>query len=129
MHERDIEIPFEQDRHGHYRFFEILPGALSWLLLLLPLILSFINVTVAAFFILAYTLTVFTRFIGVDIRAILGHRIFRQQVKLDWNELILDLENEKPTETLIDRPKLHLANLLRMHKNGYKVKPHELYHA
>jgi hypothetical protein len=56
----DLEIPYEKDRTRRYRFFEILPGALSWLVLFLPLILSFINVTAATFFILAYILIYFT---------------------------------------------------------------------
>ena len=46
----DLEIPYEKDRKGHYRFFEILPGALSWSLLLLPLILSQFNVEFAVIF-------------------------------------------------------------------------------
>jgi hypothetical protein len=45
-----LEIPREQDRKGHYRFFEILPGALSWSMLALPFILSFIDVRIAALF-------------------------------------------------------------------------------
>jgi hypothetical protein len=59
----DIEIPYEKDRSKRYRFFEILPGSLSWLLLFMPVILSFvnfkingINVTLAVPFILAYLL-------------------------------------------------------------------------
>jgi hypothetical protein len=46
----DIEIPYEQDRHGHYRFFEMLPGLLSYFMLVLPVILSFVNVTLASVF-------------------------------------------------------------------------------
>jgi hypothetical protein len=41
----DLEIPHEEDRHFVYRFFEILPGALSWLMLFMPLILSLFSVT------------------------------------------------------------------------------------
>ena len=44
----DLEIPFEKDRDGHYRFFEILPGFLSWSIVFLPLILSFVNAAFVA---------------------------------------------------------------------------------
>ena len=57
----DLEIPFERDRKGHYRFFEILPGALSYTVLFLPAILSFINVTLAVGAILFYLLVFFVR--------------------------------------------------------------------
>jgi len=48
------EIPYEQDRHGWYRFFEVLPGLLSYGMLALPIALSLINVTLAAVFIFIY---------------------------------------------------------------------------
>ena len=50
----DIEIPYEADRRGWYRFFEILPGLVSWSMLALPFVLSLIDVRLAAFFILIY---------------------------------------------------------------------------
>ena len=65
----DIEIPFKEDRHARYRFFEILPGVLSWTMLVLPLLLSLINVTVAAIFILIYLLVNFTRAVAAAIRS------------------------------------------------------------
>ncbi len=82
---KNLEIPYEAERTRGYRFFEILPGALSWLLLAAPLLLSLINVTAAAFFILGYILIYFTRSIAVDIRALAGYRTMREHEKINWN--------------------------------------------
>lgn len=125
----DLEIPFEKDRKGHYRFFEILPGALSWLLLFMPLILSFINVTAAVLFILAYLLIYFVRSIGYDIRALSGYRTMKQHMRLDWNGLIADVEAGEPTAAIIERPKWHFANLERVKTHRTIIKPSELVHA
>ncbi len=88
----DIEIPFEKDRGRRYRFFEILPGALSWSMLALPVLLSLINVTVAAVFVLVYLLINFTRAVAAAIRAIQGYRMMRQHQQLDWQAMLGELE-------------------------------------
>ncbi len=129
----DLEIPFEKDRHGHYRFFEILPGALSWTVLFLPLILSFINVTkdvtAAVYFILAYLLVFFVRSLAYSIRAIAGYRTMKKHMQLDWNSMGADIEAGAPTEQIINRPKWHLANLQRLHNRRHAFKPSQLLHA
>src|ERR1700689_4199909 len=102
---KDIEIPFEKDRKGHYRFFEILPGSLSWLLLFMPLILSFINVTAAVFFILFYLLIYFVRSLAYSTRAIAGYRTMKQHMKLDWIGLADDIEAGEVSSLAITRPK------------------------
>ncbi|HEX5744166.1 MAG TPA: hypothetical protein VFX84_01820 [Candidatus Saccharimonadales bacterium] len=128
----ELEIPYEKDRRGHYRFFEILPGALSWTLLLLPLILSLISVTAAVFFILGYLLVFFVRSIAYTTRALAGYRTMKKHIKLDWNGLAADVEAGKVTGRKIDRPKWHSGNLKRHNekvKAGEAFKPHELVHA
>lgn len=125
----DLEIPFEKDRHGHYRFFEILPGFLSWTLLFTPLILSYINVTLAVFFVLLYLLIFFTRGAAYAIRAVSGYRLMKQHMKLDWNGLAADIEAGKATAASIDRPKWHFANLKRLDARRLPIKPSELLQA
>lgn len=125
----DLEIPFEKDRKGHYRFFEILPGALSWILLVLPIILTFINVTVAVFFILFYLLIFFVRGIGYSTRAIFGYITMKKHLRLDWNELCADIDAGQPTGTNIERPKWHLKNLSLLHNRVIDLRPRELYQA
>jgi hypothetical protein len=125
----DIEIPYERDRHGHYRFFEILPGLLSWTLLFLPLILSFINVTLAVIFILAYLLIYFVRSIGYDLRALAGYRVMKQHMRLDWRGLLADIEAGSVTAAQLNRPQWHYSNLKRLADREDRVLPSKLTHA
>lgn len=126
---KQIEIPYEHERRGWYRFFEILPGSLSWLMLFLPIILSFVNVTLATFFILAYILIYFTRGIAVSIRALAGYRTMREHEKVDWNGLLEEVEQGQATTQEHAHPKWHYKNLARLATHGAVIKPHELIHA
>src|SRR5882757_8513413 len=103
----DIEIPLEKDRHDWYRFFEILPGALSWTMLALPFILSFINVTLAAIFVFVYLLINFTRGVAGAIRAMQGYRTMRQHQKLPWRQMVVELETGKVESPHVKRPRWH----------------------
>ena len=97
-------------------------------MLLLPAILSFISITAAAFFILAYILIYFTRSLAVDIRALSGYRMLQRYAKVDWNELIADIEaGEASPKT--DRPKWHLATLERIRATTPVVRPDQIIHA
>ncbi len=125
----DIEIPFEKDRKGHYRFFEILPGSLSWLLLLLPIILSFINVSLAVFFILFYLLIFFVRALGYAARVIGGYRSMKQQKKLNWVALTEDINQGEITSTRADRPKWHRRNMELLSSRSHDYKPSDVTHA
>ncbi len=125
----DLEIPYEKDRHGHYRFFEILPGTLSWLLLLTPIVLSIINVTAAVFFVIAYLLIFFVRSLAYSTRAIAGYVTMRQHLKFDWNGLAADVEAGQPSGTDIKRPKWHRQALKRLAQRPERIKPSQLLHA
>lgn len=127
---KNIEIPFENQRRGHYRFFEILPGAVSYIMLLMPVILTLINVTAALAFILAYLLIYFVRTsVAGPIRSIAGYRAYRKQMKLDWPGLLDDLEAGQVTEATITRPRWHIDSLARRAGFAVRYKPSELMHA
>jgi len=124
----DIEIPYKNERGKRYRFFEILPGVLSWTMLFVPLILSLINVTFAALFVLVYLLINFSRSVAAAVRVLHGFGVMRKHQKLDWTELITELEaGEVPAE--VSRPKWHYDNLLRLSSTPMVVKPSEVLHA
>jgi cellulose synthase/poly-beta-1,6-N-acetylglucosamine synthase-like glycosyltransferase len=125
----DIEIPYEKDRHGWYRFFEILPGALSWLILLMPFLLSFISVTAAVFFILAYLLVYFVRSLAYSARALSGYRTMRQHIRLNWAGLLADVDAGHPTAEKFKRPSWHFDNVQRANSHSTVIKPSELVHA
>jgi hypothetical protein len=124
----DIEIPYEKDRTKVYRLFEILPGSLSWFVLALPFILSLINVTLAAVFVLIYLLVNFTRAVAGAIRAVHGFHVMRQHQRLDWPALVDELEKgEVPAGA--HRPKWHYNRLMRQDTAPLSVKPSEVLHA
>jgi hypothetical protein len=125
----DLEIPFEKDRHGHYRFFEILPGALSYTLLFLPFILALINVTFAVFFILFYLLVIIVQALAYSTRAIAGFITMKRHMKLDWNGLAADIDAGKVTGGSIVRPKWHIKNLRLLGNRTMDLKPSELFQA
>jgi hypothetical protein len=111
---KDIEIPFERDRKGHYRFFEILPGAVSWLMLAMPFLLSLINVTVAAIFVLLYLLINFSRAFAVNIRALHGYNRLRRYRNYDWSVLLSELAaGSIMDENLSSRPAWHRRQVAR----------------
>lgn len=127
---KNLEIPFEAERKGHYRFFEILPGAMSYGLVLLPLILSFINVKLAVWFILLYLLIAFVRGLAYASRAIGGHRTMKKHMKLNWQGLMADLDaGETVAGKRIARPKWHYKNLRLLHSREHDLRPSEIWHA
>jgi cellulose synthase/poly-beta-1,6-N-acetylglucosamine synthase-like glycosyltransferase len=125
----DIEIPYAKDRGARYRFFEILPGALSWTMLFIPLILSLINVTFAAVFILIYLLVNFTRAVAAAIRALHGYSLLRKHVTYDWRQFVAELQAGEVDDPKAIRPKWHYSNLLRLSVQPMQIKPDEVLHA
>lgn len=122
----DIEIPFKEEKNARYRFFEILPGALSWTMLTMPFILSFINATVAAFFVIAYLLIYFFRAVGISIRALQGHSQLQRTMKLDWRELLRELREGHIPAKRRNIPKWHRQNLQRVQARPLAINPKEL---
>lgn len=125
----DLEIPLQKERTKHYRFFEILPGFLSYSLLVLPFLLTFINVTFAVFFILLYLLIFFTRAVGYSVRAISGYYTMKHHLKLNWVGLCEDVDKKNVTNEKFERPSWHLKNLKFLPKRKYDISPKDLYHA
>lgn len=126
---KQIEIPYEQDRDRLYRFFEILPGALSWTILALPFLLSFISVTAAAFFILGFILIFFTRALAVTFRALAGYKMMREYERLDWPQLVQELESGCVEDPSADRPVWHHRNLEVLRERPSRIKPSQIIHA
>ncbi len=125
-----IEIPLVKDRDKTYRFFEILPGFLSWSTLALPAVLSIISPTLAAFFIIAYLIVWFLKAIAMNVRMVQGYRTMQKQLKLDWVKLLKELDEsgnmikDHPRST----PKWHIKNLSIMQIREQKIKVDDIYH-
>lgn len=112
----DIEIPYEKDRRGWYRFFEMLPALLSYGLMLLPVALSFINTTAAAYFLIGYILLWFVKAILMAGRVIQGYHRMQLARSLDWEQFLRDADN--PEAALASKPhvvskqqEIHYRNL------------------
>jgi len=125
----DIEIPDKTARRGHYRFFEMLPLILSLSSILLLFILSMVNVTLAAFCVLLYLFITLMRAIGVAIRSLHGYSVMRQHQKINWLNLVDDVENGSVPATGEQRPEWHCQWLGSHDLSKLIVKPHELLHA
>lgn len=123
----DIEIPYKQDRNWKYRFFEILPGALSWSMLVFPLALSLINVTFASVFILAYLLVFFVRAIASNIRAFQGYKLMEQHRRLHWRDMVDELEQGSIPAGATRLP-WHRDNVAKFAEQGLEIKPSEVVH-
>lgn len=125
----DIEIPLEKDRHFRYRLFEILPGTVTWTVLLLPIVLSFVNPTLAAAFILIYFLINFIRIVAIAVQGLQGHQMMQQYERLNWQQLLSELEAGKIDSVRIKRPKWHYRTLQRFVTHPKVVEPSQIVHA
>jgi hypothetical protein len=123
---RDIEIPYKEDRDWKYRFLEILPGALSWTMLFVPLILSLVNVTFASFFILSYLLIFFVRALGVNLRAFQGYRLMQQHKKFPWRDMLEELDQGSVKNSDDVRPQWHFDNLEKLQDEPLVIRPRDI---
>lgn len=119
---KNIEIPLTNDRDHIYRFFEMLPGILSWSTLALPILLSiFISPTAAAYFIIAFLLTWFIKSIGLNIRMYQGYKRINQTMAYDWSKLLKELDSPEKTFEYYEQgvaPDWHRRNLITNHVKG-----------
>lgn len=131
-----LEIPVGK-RTAKYRFFEILPGALSWFILLLPIILTLIDKTsrLAAGFILFFMMGWFYRSVGIAFRTIQGYKRMQDSAKIPWRRWLSDLDSpEQAVDKLSQKvnmsrhEKAHLANIREYIKDGdlHDLKPSDI---
>ncbi len=125
----NIEIPLQSEKTLHYRLFEILPGFLSWTILISPFVLSIISARITALFIIAYFLIWFFRAVGLNIRVLQGWRTLQQHQKYDWEKMLQELEELDPKGHSQELPKWHYDNIARIQQNPTPIKPHEIVHA
>ncbi len=125
----EIEIPYVKDRGRRYRLFEILPGALSWSILLFPFALSQISPHATVFFIIAYMLLWFVKAIILNIRGFQGFRVLEQHQKLPWSKLLTELQERKVVQPDVHIPSWHYETVRRLQETPPVVEPDEIIHA
>jgi cellulose synthase/poly-beta-1,6-N-acetylglucosamine synthase-like glycosyltransferase len=122
MRVQDIEIPYDYERRGSYRFFEILPGLLSLSLFLTPIVLSTFNVSAAAVLIIIYVLVILIRAGAMSVRVVEGYGNIKKARRVDWEDMLQDFyepahvnRHTNAKNTLI---KAHIRNINRLHQHG-----------
>ena len=105
------EIPLDKDKNFTYRFFEILPGFLSWTALVLPFGLAFFYVELTAWVMIAYLMLWFVKAVALNVRAIQGWNLFQQHIRIDWEELTADLKKRSGSSKF---PQWHRDNIARI---------------
>lgn len=135
----DIEIPLGK-RTRTYRFFEILPGAISIGAIVLLIVLSIFSPTAAAFYILLLVLYTFVQAVATAFRTIQGRRTLAKYVAIDWQKWLADLghpkaalrEYEKYSAKQVKKSyKLyeHINNLRMVKESSRYPRPEQIYNA
>jgi len=115
----DIEIPLGK-RTKTYRFFEILPGFLSYGVVIAVLVSSFIEPFVAAVIILIVVAVMFVKSVAMASSAIRGANSLAKARSVNWARRLKDLE--RPKVSLFKR-----ANTLNSKKFGARQHVINLY--
>ena len=115
----ELEIPVGK-RTLKYRFFEILPGAISWFVLALTFLLSIIDSSsvLAATFVFLFMISWFYRAVGMSFRTLQGYNKMKNSQTIKWLDWLQDLEAPKKAfdsfallVKLTKNEKIHLENL------------------
>jgi len=81
-------------RQRIYRVWEIIPGLISWLSLILLVVFSFVNPTLISVLILFYVIYWLIRVLMMAYFLISGYRRYQREVRLDWlNKVEQDFPN------------------------------------
>ncbi len=95
----DIEIPLGK-RTKQYRFFEMLPGLMSYSMLLILVILSWLNATIAGIYLLLIIFVMIIKSASIALHTMQGYSRLNKAQKVNWPERLADLSNPK---TALDR--------------------------
>ena len=137
MAKSNLDLP-EGKRTRLYRFFEILPGALSYGLVILLFVLSWINPVLGAIYLLVVVATTFVKAIATAFRTIQGYKAVQRATRVGWQHRLADLEDPHAAfERLHGKHEEgygfaeHVQNLrlLSVVEGKSEPKPSEIYHA
>ena len=126
---KSIEIPYVAERSRRYRFFEMLPGLLTWSILVLPFVLGLVAPTLAVLFVIGYLMLWFAKSLGLNVRALQGYRQITMQQKLPWNEMLADLKIGVVGDHTKRVPAWHLRNIARLQAEPTPITPKNIVHA
>lgn len=134
---KDLEIPRGR-RTKLYRFFEILPGFLSYVAVIALFVLSWISPVLGSIYLLVIVATTFVKAVATAFRTIQGYEVVKRAERVDWRKRLEDLENpHEAYERLHGRSESsygfdeHVQNLriLSVVEGKSEPKPQNVYHA
>lgn len=131
----DLEIPLKK-RSGAYRFFEMVPGLISWGSIVLLVVLSLLNPLLAGVYVLLIITTLLIKAGGIAWHTLQGSRRIDRAQKVDWHSRLMDLNDP---EGAYQRLKGHAGTSLgaREHVENLRLmanstepypKPGDIYH-
>lgn len=145
--EQGIELPLGK-RSVKYRFLEILPGFLSYAIVILLFALSLLNPTLGAIYLLLIIAMTSVKAVAVAYRTIQGYHKVERAELVNWQKRLADLENphdsferlrgKNESSFQFDRHVQNLKTLSAIQdlslkdENGDEIefpKPKEIYHA
>ena len=98
------------DKRWFYRFWEIFPGLLSWLLLLSPIYLSFFWPIAVAYLIIAFDIMWLLKSVRMSFGLVESYNILKKAEKIDWVDRLVQLQDPKK---YLDKATNQLKNLSR----------------
>lgn len=126
---KNIEIPLQEEKGKRYRRFEMLPGFLSWTLLILPFVLSWLNPTLCVLLIIGYLVLWLLKSAGLTIRSVQGYKVIQDQMKLPWPRMLQDLTDLRSDLTDKQVPAWHFQNIRNLQETPPVVAPDDMIHA
>ena len=131
-----LELPLGK-RTKLYRFFEIIPAAISYGMIIVFIILSVLWPLAAAVYLLLIIITVFIKSIGIAYHTIRGHNKLMNAQRIDWHARLMDLEHPADAYRRVQQVvspgfgyREHQENLRLISADPEnRPKPSDLYHA
>ena len=132
----NLEIPLKE-RSRKYRFFEMLPGLVSWGSIILLIVLSLLNPLLAGIYVLLVIATLLIKAAGIAYHTLLGSRRIDQAQKVNWHARLTDLADPAasqeriaahPTREIGERAHAENLRLMAAAPDSYP-KPSDVYHA
>ena len=131
-----VEIPVGK-RSPRYRFFEILPFALSIGVVVGLVVASWVSPIFGAIYLFLIVIMSLVKAIGIAYRTVQGYSMLERSHRVNWHKRLLDLENAKESYERLAGTRSdaydysqHLQNLCMVAaaEDGYFPKPSEVYH-
>ena len=87
---RNLEIP-QGKRTGEYRFFEILPGAISYGAIILLFLLSWLDPVLGAIYLFILITSTLVKAVGTAFRTAQGYEVMKRAARVDFRKRMEDL--------------------------------------